>query len=141
MNLYENTTELNEVLNMARNLPNANENPSGEAVQEVMLVTAEFSFETLQVSNISRTYSEVLSALMENKIVKIAVNYISPETNGQNVAIGEVTAIMLSQNTIKFSLFITADLGEGEQLCQFEVNYKPDNTATTAIRVIQTSSM
>ena len=53
---------------------------------------------------------------MENKIVKIAVNYTLPGTIGQNVAIGEVTAIILSQNTIKFSLFITADLGAGEQL-------------------------
>ena len=132
MNLYENTTELNEVLTMARNLPNAN---NGEAVQEVMLVTADFSFETLQVSNISHTYNEVFSALMEHKIVKIAINYVLPGMSGQNVAIGEATAIILSQNIIKFSLFITANLGTGEQLYQFEVDYRPTVTTTT-VRLI-----
>lgn len=135
MNLYENSEELREVLTMAQNLPNTN---NGEVVQEVLLVTSNFSFATMEVSNISHTYDEVLSALMENKIVKIAVNYTLPGTIGQNVAIGEVTAIMLSQNTIKFSLFITADLGAGEQLYQFEVNYRTTST-TTVIRLIQTS--
>lgn len=37
MNLYENTTELNEVLDMARNLPNANENPSGGLSEQIQV--------------------------------------------------------------------------------------------------------
>ena len=119
-------------------IPDDLKNNNGEAVQEVLLVTSDFSFATLEVSNIFPTYDEVLKALMENKIVKIAVNYTLPGIVGQNVAIGEATAIILSQNTIKFSLFITANLGTGEQLYQFEVNYKP-TSATTVIRLIQTS--
>ena len=50
MNLYENSEELREVLTMAQNLPNTN---NGEVVQEVLLVTSNFSFATLIFSSIN----------------------------------------------------------------------------------------
>lgn len=66
MNLYENTTELNEVLDMAKNLPKAGESES--AVEEIFYVNGIFDMQTMTFST-DVTYDEIRTAAETGKYI------------------------------------------------------------------------
>ena len=63
MSLDNNTTGLNEILNMAKNLPNAGE--GGEAVQEIVYVDCSFDMKTGTVTVTNYTLEELFALVSE----------------------------------------------------------------------------
>lgn len=116
MNLYENTTELNEVLNMARNLPNANENPNGEAVQEIFYVDFGIDMSQFKVITKSADFADIIAQLQAGKYVVGRGIYATSATSLDNVAFFPLSANVTGQNLLMFSGFIQSLMPDGETI-------------------------
>ena len=119
MDLYGNTNELNEVLNMARNLPNANENPSSEAVQEnitvksTLYISEDNGKRIFTSSKLSHTYSQIKSAIDKGLYVRLQISIILAEDYLIEDVFGELMySFSLSPETmeIAFRVFIKEPL-------------------------------
>lgn len=126
MSLDSNTTGLNEILTMAKNLPNAGE--GGEAIQtgsKVAYVDCDCDMSTFTVTNLSATYDEIVAMVEAGNYVVVRGTYafISapvnvvyfplsayvPENN-QLLFTGMINSILNGQNVLlSLSAFLFAD--------------------------------
>lgn len=68
MSLDSNTTELNDILDMAKGLPEA-------GVQEIVYVDCEFDMSALSLTSIAATYDEITAMIEAGKYVIARVKY------------------------------------------------------------------
>ncbi|MBR3869009.1 MAG: hypothetical protein IKM66_06810 [Clostridia bacterium] len=111
------------------------------AVQEIMVVSADFSFETLQVTNFSRSYADILQFVTSERIVKLKIGFYFPGGTRTNYAIGELTAVVVASSTLVFNIQIEADLGAGSNMYLFHIEYYSNNSSVTRVRLLNTTDV
>ena len=140
MNLYENTTELNEVLNMARNLPNANENPSGEAVQEIFYADFDINLANFTITGASITYQEIEKQLQVNKYV-VGRGFYALVSEPDNIGYFPLNAYVPEQELMTFSGFIQSVINNQVVVLSITVELTSSNTATVRPRIVSTTDI
>lgn len=140
MSLDSNTTELNEILDMAKNLPEAGEGDNGEAVQEIAYVDCLFDFSTFSVVSIDKTYAEIVEMIEAGKYV-VARSKYALVASPVNVAYFPLSAWAKEQNGILFTGMIQANLGNGAVILSLSMSMVASNTIVVKARVVSTTDL
>lgn len=114
--------------------------PQSGGTSDAFWVDALLDLQTLQLSNVSHTYSEILAAHQTGKIVKIRLSYYMSQTVHETT-IGDLRTYIDSSNWLVFDALIAANLGNGMQVYHYRVLLYDDNTTTTQLRLLNSTQI
>ena len=137
MSLNSNTQELNEILEMAKSLPVAD---NGESTEEVVYVDALFDFSTFSVVSIDKTYAEIVALIEAGKYIVARATYALVAAP-VNVAYFPLSANAVEQNNLLFSGMINTALNGQNVLLSVSVFMFTDNSTNVRARVVSTTDL
>ena len=107
-------------------------NVGGE--DEVVWVTCFLNLATMQITDMSHTYDELL-AFIGKKVIKIAVAY------AYGMCVGDLSVYNNDNNLLVFQVIIRSNLGGMQGLFYFCVNLDSDNIVTVNPYILDTTSL
>ncbi|MBO5854372.1 MAG: hypothetical protein J6Q61_06515 [Bacteroidales bacterium] len=133
MSLDSNTTELNEILDMAKGLPEA-------AVQEIAYVDCEFDFANFSVASVGATYDEITAMIEAGKYVVFRATYalISSPVNTMFLPI---SLHVKEQNLLLITGMTQARINDNLVLLHIACEYFSDGEIETNVRVVSVTDI
>lgn len=133
MSLDSNTTELNEILAMANNLPEA-------GGQDVFYVGAEFDFATLSVVSIYTTYEEIAEAVEAGKYVVARGTYALSDSP-VNTMYMPLSCWVKEHNQFMFSGMVESIINGNNVLLSLTAILQEDNGTFTRAKIVSVTDL
>lgn len=108
---------------------------AGGADNEVVWITCDFIGETLQASNFSHTYDEIVTLLNLGKALKVKANF------GAGYLYGDVVAHNTSQEIVFAQVMVQNDFGAGLNLYYYTVEIVSDGRIIVKPYIVNTTSI
>ena len=108
---------------------------TGGSDNGVVWITSDVSIVTLQASNFSHTYDEILELIALNKPMKYKGTF------ERGIIFGDVAYYNFSMNLIVIQAIVQTNFGNGTMLYYFNIEIEQDNTAVIKPYIVNTTSL
>ena len=136
MNLYENSEELREVLNIAQNLPPAN----NVSEQGIFYADFDMNLANFTITGASATYQEIVAQIQAGKYI-VGRGIYALVTSPINTGFFPLSAYVPEENLLLFSGFIQSAVSNQLVVLSITVEVYSNNTNKVRARIVSTTDI